>query len=358
MVVGGTVSFNLSDASPAAATGSPVQWQALLSSITLEQYQAYTNGSGGGGSGGGGGAGGGSITQSIKANAEAPQAAALGKGAVGQWENCSAQCTFNGLAGGAYTFQARGIDAAGNAGPASEPYPLQVTGASSSGLPTWAIAVIAGVGGVAVILAAVAICCCCRRSRAAAAARPPPGAISSSAVYSSYPPHAANGWGGQPPAAYSSPPPPYYYQPTNGYFNGGTAWGGASQNGRAALPPPQDPVEAQELALALAASERQARLDREALGAFERSPAPPPAVDHDAELRAAIEASLYEPRRPPPPPPPPGADDLDEEAQLRVAMEASLREQRVRAASPGNEVWPPTAPSDGGGSLVEWPPRR
>lgn len=53
--------------------------------------------------------------------------------AVGAWTNCSATCRYQGLASGLYSLQVRAVDAAGNAGNASLPYPFEVRCCSWSG---------------------------------------------------------------------------------------------------------------------------------------------------------------------------------------------------------------------------------
>jgi hypothetical protein len=356
---GGTAVFSLSDASippsQPPTLGSPVQWQTLLQSITQEQFDAYRSGAAGGGAN----TPGPKTVQSLRADTAAAdepaqQAVTLGKGDVGDWANCGDVCTYEGLAGGSYVFQARGTDAAGNAGTASAPYPFQATGAASSGLPSWALPVIAGVGGVALLLILASIVTCCRRRRREAAARPPPGAMhANGAAPYSY----AGGW--DPRQPYQQPPQYYAPSPANGapyaayppYANGGPP----RVAGARALPPPQDAVEAQELALALAASQREAQREREAAAAAQSG-----AGQADAELRAAIEASLREERRRGAGAAPAGVvlTPVDEDAEVRAAIEASLREQgRGDVYGAASVVDWPTAPSASAPSVAgDWPP--
>jgi hypothetical protein len=46
--------------------------------------------------------------------------------AVGSWTNCSAACTYDGLASGFYSLQVRAVDEAGNVGNTTDPYPFEV----------------------------------------------------------------------------------------------------------------------------------------------------------------------------------------------------------------------------------------
>lgn len=55
-------------------------------------------------------------------------ATVLPASAVGSWANCSAECTYEGLATGYYSLRVKAVDAAGNAGNATAPYPFQVGG--------------------------------------------------------------------------------------------------------------------------------------------------------------------------------------------------------------------------------------
>lgn len=364
LISGGQVTFTLIDSTDPGNTGfgSPVQWQGLLQSISDAQYSQYqgmyntsspsNNGSSPGLSPSTGTSGGSVITvptSPSKTSAPAPanlqgaavsavtgvgnitnyvmaatsvNGPALGPGDVGQWTNCSAQCTYAGLSGGKYSFQARGVDQAGNMGQASTPpYPIYLQGASK-GLPTWALAVI--IAGSCVVgltlLAAMWWWCCRRRPTVAHPPRSQPavahGAYGASATY----PIAGATWYGANGGTYPHAPLP---AGMNGY----------RQNGVPATHL-EDPIEAQELALALAASKREGRTRGR------------PTDAEDTELRRALEASMREQRSNP-------FSRDEENAQMRAAIEASLHVDMHAA------TWQPSAPPQSADlSVEEWPPRR
>jgi hypothetical protein len=64
--------------------------------------------------------------RSLLAEGDGGTETVLPASAVGTWTNCSAACTYKGLASGLYSLQVRAVDAAGNQGNASEPYPFEV----------------------------------------------------------------------------------------------------------------------------------------------------------------------------------------------------------------------------------------
>jgi len=380
--LGGSVEFNVTDSSDAANPGaaSPVQWQGFLKSISDEEYQQYvkagpalpsTNG--------------GTAVQSLRVairsqNGDAP--APLSRGDVGQWANCSSSCVYDGLKGGAYAFQAKGTDAAGNAGEPSAPYPFMLEGSSKS-LPTWALAtIIAGSCIVGFILLGMLWWCCWKRPRRAQAmGRPPTGTITSSAAepyYGAYPPvaygHANGNSNGSYPYSSTSPAAGWGAYPANGAISSST-YGGRNSNsgdggsiyGTVAIP--EDPIEAQELALALAVSKQQQELARQQCRA---ATAPALVVadvadDADDELRRAIEASLRDSqqiRNPTGNSPASGRfpEDASYDAEMRTAIQASLQEEAQRAQEEAFFGWAMSPGTSGGvpdaDNSVDWPPRR
>ena len=377
---GGTVVFGLVDDTDRAApgAGSPVQWQGLLL-----KGDGSSSGSGSGSDSGSGGTTTPPVstsststtkmyipeairTDNASTSTPTPQEVVeLGMKNVGVWSNCSASdCTYSGLKGGTYSFQARGVDVSGNVGdPTTPPLTFTVEGASG-GMPTWElVAIIAGsvVGGVLVCL--VLWQCCCR-SRRGSSGTLNTAMISSSGTTSPPPPpgYYGNGIGG------AGPPPPYLtgngYHPPNGTANGyhGSTVNGyaANVNGSAYLTTPtnmntrvvpQDPIEAQELALALAASEREAQRQRQ----------PAVATATDEQLEAAMKASLEEDER--------RKRAEREDAELRAAIEASLAEEERKRRLQEQQWWAPSAPVPSATGSVyssnpnpyaaeEWPPRR
>jgi subtilisin family serine protease len=316
---GGTVAFEFGDSTVAEkhpdqpTLGAPVAYWVLLTQVS----DALPSGGAGAGAGAGNTLQGTLLDASageVRAVTPAPAAlvpgsdagagaapadveVVLGAGDAGEWARCAARCRFEGLAVGSYELSVRGVDAAGN----EQVEAPAVVAFSAEGappappLPTWAIIAIAG-GGAAALAALIALCSCVasRRRRAHA----PTGSLSSSAR-----PIYGGGYG----SSYVAPP-----------YAGGAAGYALAAPYRAA---PPDALEAQQVALALAASQRDAR---ERAARAQRSWAAPLPADTDAELRAAIAASLSEPRRPAPPPPSAPADD---DADMRAAIEASLREQ-------------------------------
>jgi hypothetical protein len=298
---GGTVSFALMDGTDPGNTGwgSPVQWQGLLVPINSSQVQAY-NAAWSGNSVGAGNpstaspttpgfsppgigvntypppspsgpppSGNGNVPGNVSSirsfeTLRGASPATLGPGDLGKWANCSAPgesqyCTYQGLAGGTYAFQARGIDTSGNLGQPSAPYPFELQGASGSGkLPTWAlVAIIAGsvVGGLLIIGALLLCVRSSRRHREAKLA-------------------IAN--------------PQFLTAP------------GTQTNGHSIHQPPYNGVatrrEDQELAMALEASRQQAMLERQRqqqqLELEQRQWADAARNDEEAQIQAAIRASL------------------------------------------------------------------
>lgn len=359
---GGRAVFTLTDltekASPGA--GSPVQWQGLLQTSSDKQQNGTE-----------------ARTTEGASSATATSSAAetyavnirnryrieattveLGRGDIGVWTNCSDDCIYDGLGSGTYTFQARGIDAAGNIGDASNPpYAFQLEGASS-GLPTWALiaiivgSVVAGISGILLLW-----WCCKSTTRK-------PGTLPIGSVPSSARP--MNGhWGNgniPPPYLVGGPTTNGYVAPiTNGYHhsngNGypGTNGAVAATNGRSVVP--QDPIEAQQIALALAASQRASETERR-----KNEMARAAAEEEEAQLRAALAASLAEEQRKRTSAPAVSEDDAD----IRAAIQASLAEQRRQesAAAAYSSYYRPSAPSPSQfssnpyGSVEEWPPRR
>lgn len=63
----------------------------------------------------------------------AGQPTVLPSSAVGTWSNCSASCRYEGLGSGLYSLRVRAVDAAGNAGNETQPYPLEVRGRGGAG---------------------------------------------------------------------------------------------------------------------------------------------------------------------------------------------------------------------------------
>jgi len=344
------VAFNVTDATDAASpgAGSPVQWQGFLQSISQDQLQQYQSSKGGNASTPGASNPDAAIVQSLRASFHtdsASESAPLGTKDVGHWANCSSPCVYSGLKGGAYSFQAKGVDAAGNAGPASSVYAFQLQGADK-GLPTWALAtIIAGSCVVGIALLALLFCWCRRNKRTVDMGRPTGSAPSYYGSSMGPYPYA----GGRPPTGYSNGysagsgyHPDVYSRPgagweaynatTGGYVSSSSSRDSAS--GHTTVTVPEDPIEAQELALALAASQRQ-----QSAGAGVVTPVHEPYTDD--ELRQAIEASLREAQNPAPP--------TDSDAELRAAIEASLEEQAQRARQqamfPGwgqyYDRWPP-----------------
>ena len=148
VVAGGSVEFNITDGMQEAG-GSPVMWQGYLSldSTSIDDQPAETSSS----------VNQGTMIKSVDAGKP------LGRGDLDQWSDCTTKsCTYEGLGGGTYTFVARGIDAAGNQGPDSDPWTFRLAGASDS-LPTWALIVIIVASCVGAILIAGALWCCLRK---------------------------------------------------------------------------------------------------------------------------------------------------------------------------------------------------
>ena len=365
---GGRVVFTLVDMTEMAApgSGSPIQWQGLLqtnsdkggggSQTNGTQDKSSTEGTLG------------ATTETYAVNIRSSYrieatTVELGKSALGVWSNCSDDCVYSGLSGGTYSFQARGIDAAGNLGNASQPtYTFQLEG-STSGLPMWAmIAIIVGsvVAGIAGILL-LWWCCCKSRTTKSRPNTLPNGAIPSSNI----PMNGYNGVMGM------SPPPPYlvggansingYGSITNGYHHTNGNSNGYVGHSMQQPQMANDPIEAQQIALALAASQRDSQTSQR--GLRQSSSTNRSRVDEEeAQLRAAMAASLEEERRRAR-----GGDRVTDDAELRAAIEASLAEQQRRGGSQlrsTNNNWPPSAPAPSQfsvnpyGSTEEWPPRR
>lgn len=305
---GGTVSFGLVDGTDPGNTGwgAPVQWQGLLVPINASQVQEYNaawSGSSIGASNpsnlspspptgpppmigvttyppspppGTGSSNLGSNVSSIRsyentlrASSSSSSSSALGSGDLGKWSNCSSApggsqyCTYQGLAGGTYAFQARGIDMAGNQGQPSAPYPFELQGASgSSALPTWAlVSIIVGsvVGGLLLIGALLLFVRSMtrRRRREAKIANPPQFLATGSAA-----------------------------RPMNGNGNPMMVYGVSS------------PREDQEMAMALEASRQQDVVERQRRQYQEQQQqmqwAAAARNDEEAQIQAAIRASLQD----------------------------------------------------------------
>ena len=173
-----------------------------------------------------------------------------------------------------------------------------------------------------------------------------------------------NGWN-----SYGSAPPPVYMNgTTNGYHQNGyqANGGGTYQNGTAAhghIQIPEDPIEAQELALALAASNAQQQRQNSSSTAYQTGTLPiVQPGNEDAELKAAMEASLAEEQR--------RRNQSvastvlsSDDAELNAAIQASLEEQRRQQqqyTASGWQEMPATAPpppSYSANPFAEWPPR-
>jgi hypothetical protein len=381
---GGRVVFSLSDSTEKdnPGAGSPVQWQGLLKSVSEDEFSSYSRTSDTSQA-----AGAPSIIKrfttkmSAVTKNEAPpdEDIQLGRGDLNTWTNCSSECTYDGLGSGAYLFQARGIDASGNLGEATTPPVAFKMEGVPSGLPTWAlIAIIVGSVVIGIALLAILWTCCCKNNT-----RPhknngvvPNGVIASNggngyAYSNGYLDGQINGWN-----SYGSAPPPLYMNDSgNGYqngfypaaaavsMNGGNNRMTASPLGDAAsgrIQIPDDPIEAQELALALAASnaqaQRQQQQQQQQTGGFGTAvQVGQPASHEDAELKAAMEASLAEEQR--------RRNNSSiavlssDDAELNAAIQASLEEQRRYTAS-GWEQPPPVASAPPQSNpFAEWPPR-
>lgn len=360
---GGFVQFNLTDTTDGndPGLGSPVQWQAVLNSISTEQYESYFNTSSSPSNPPSTPAttasfDGSSSSDAVRMtpspqNGDQPPLSAVDNGSAsvpsnGDWKNCSSAasslsgCEFEGLHQGAYTFQARGIDSAGNIGPASEAYPFQVEGVSNA-LPLWAlIAIIAGSCAVGFAALLILWQCCCRRSNVNAERISTTSLLSSSSTSSMSRPYSGTMYdsGGY------NVPSPYgtanggvagygYPYPDGRVVNGYSgAWNSGSQRVHDV---PRDPVEAQQLALALAASERDAQVQRQP-----QQPIPQQTpYREDVELRRAIEASLREQSLR-------SQRNLNvhsgnggvEDEELRRAIQESLREQQNPFNNNGNNA--------------------
>jgi Subtilase family/PA domain len=413
---GGRIVFSLSDTTEkqAPGAGSPVQWQALLKSVSEEEFKSYSRSS---------------DTQQGTAAAAAPSvirmeamtapsttdttipttttrttsdndSVELGRDNLNKWTNCTSDCTFNGLGSGAYLFQARGVDASGNVGEATTPPVAFKMEGVSSGLPTWAlIAIIVGSVVVGIALLAILWSCCCKSRRNMNSGNSggsglPNGVIASngngypmtgngySNGYANGTGTTSNGW-----SSYGSAPPPLYMNGSggttangysnniNGYANGTTGYNYSSNvNGRTTSPLgtaasnghiqiPEDPIEAQELALALAASNAQQQRQQQQQASAVTYPTFGSAVvptprNEDAELRAALEASLAEERSRTS-----AAAISSNDDDLHAAIQASLEEQRRQQeqlyTASGWQQPPssaPPAPSPHN-PFAEWAPR-
>ena len=318
---GASVGFTLVDGSLGASEGaaSPVQWQALLKKLTDEELEAYRSpiieGDGNGESNSSISISGNykelekyhsNTTQnnalqhpSFKANyLRNDEALKLGPDAIGSWVNCTgmSSCDFDGLDGGAYVFQSRGIDLAGNIGEPSETYAFELEGENGSeGLPLWAlIAIIVG-GVVFFLLSAFILLRMCRRYSKKPDSQIPHGAVpmpSQSGGYTYHAPpstfyQASNGHHIRP----NSVNPNYRYQ--NGLSNRGafpSQYGAPISNEtNTANGLPEDPVEAQQLALAIALSQSDSQNISNQFSSkniYDRN--------EDQDMRRAIEDSLRE----------------------------------------------------------------
>ncbi len=159
VVAGGSVEFNITDGMQGNG-GSPVVWQGYLSldSTSIDDQPAETSSS----------AGPGAAIKSVDAKP-------LGPDNVDQWANCTTtRCVYEGIGVGTYTFVARGVDAAGNEGPESEPWTFRLAGASNS-LPTWALIVIIVASCVGALLIAGVLWCCLRKPSASRQNKDRPG---------------------------------------------------------------------------------------------------------------------------------------------------------------------------------------
>lgn len=221
VVAGGSIEFNVTDGMQDAG-GSPVMWQGYLSldSTSIDDQPADTSSS----------ASSGNIIKSI-------DAAKLGRDDVDLWANCTTTgCAYEGLGVGTYTFVARGVDAAGNQGPDSEPWTFRLAGASDS-LPTWALIVIIVASCIGAILIAGALWCCLRKPSTARQNKDRP--VPQTYDVNSYATNVAGFQNSYQPNGYQQSS----YQPNgyqSGYIAGARPFAGAVN----------DPIEAQRQALA------------------------------------------------------------------------------------------------------------
>jgi hypothetical protein len=378
---GGRVVFSLSDTTEKnnPGAGSPIQWQGLLKSITDEEFDSLSrtsDNSQGAATSGGEAA---SIIKmkntmmaTTRANADIVE---LGRGDLNEWNNCTSECTYNGLGSGAYVFQARGVDASGNVGDATTPPIAFKMEGVSSGLPTWAlIAIIVGSVVVGIALLAILWSCCCSKNSQSKMNSLPNGVIASGypAVGNGTNGHNPNGWNN-----YGSAPPPVYMNGA-GYQNGdynGTAYYSTTMNGNGRtrtgtsngrIHIPDDPIEAQELALALAASNAQQQQQQQQHVSSYQSVVPirtDRSTNEDAELKAAMEASLAEEQRRRSSGAVASQALSSDDAELTAAIQASLEEQRRQQEMYTASGWesmataPPASAPPSSNPFAEWPPR-
>lgn len=384
---GGQIVFSLSDTTEEdnPGAGSPIQWQGLLESISEDEFGSITGTSDipqGTATSGGEAASIIKMKNTIMATSSAnDDIIELGRDDLNEWANCTSECTYNGLGSGAYVFQARGIDASGNVGDATTPIAFQMEGASS-GLPTWAlIAIIVGSVVIGIALLAILWSCCCSKNSQNKINSLPNGVIASGnggGYPGGYPVgygangH-ANGWN-----SYGSAPPPVYMNGTgyqNGGFNGanGTGYYNSTMNGNGRahsgtsngrIQIPDDPVEAQELALALAASNAQERQQQQRVSPYQGvAPIPSGRSNEDAELTAAMEASLAEEQRRRSSGVVASQAMNNDDSEFNAAIQASLEEQRRQQEQYTASGWqsmataPPASAPPSSNPFAEWPPR-
>lgn len=380
---GGRIVFSLSDTTEKnnPGAGSPVQWQGLLKPLSDDEFTSLSPTSD---SSQGVATSGGAVPAIIRMKntiMATPRSnddtVELGRGDLNEWTNCTSECTYNGLGSGAYVFQARGVDASGNLGdPTTPPIAFKMEGVSS-GLPTWALnAIIVGSVVIGIALLAMLWSCCCSKKYQNKNNSLPNGVIASSNGDGGYPgrypggyPVAngtnshANGWN-----SYGSAPPPVYMNGTsyqNGYLNGHSNGNGrtssTTSNGHIQIP--DDPIEAQELALALAASNAQHQQHH--VASYQGSvPIPTDrSTNEDAELTAAMEASLAEEQRRRSSGAVASQEMSSDDAELNAAIQASLEEQRRQQLQYTASGWesmataPPASAPPSSNPFAEWPPR-
>lgn len=367
--VSSTLVLEFEDAAPgvAAGAGSNVTWNVFTTKQTEEEWMAIRNGTAALEGGSSGNAGiqvlsvdntttnnnnrkllqnegvDTSIDQSnssitTPANQQQPPSSLapnqLGKDNLDEWANCTSPCTIKGLRSGYYAMQVRGTDDAGNQG-GSSPIILFNVDTSldpDSGLPDWALYTIIGVSVAAgvIIIATIGRCVYVRKrnkrlgisgGNSRAQLNGPQGALTTSdfASYSFAPSSGyhggsafdtstANGGGlnGSFTSPYASNPYGYMYTPPQVAPTVVGAGGGGA-------------VDSQQMAYALAASQRGGGRVNGGGGGT------------DAEMRAAIQASLEEEQRRNRS----GGVEVvgNDDEMLRAAIEASLREQQYQRNS-------------------------
>ena len=251
VVSGGSVSFNITDGMQDMG-GSPVLWQGYLSldSTSIDEWPVNTTTS---------------LSTGITIKS-LDTSKPLGRGDIDKWANCTLTgCTYTGLGVGTYSFVARGVDAAGNQGPTSEPWTFRLAGSSNS-LPTWALIVIIVASCVAVILIAGGLWCCLRKP---SASRQNKVDFAQTFEVNSYATTGAGYHNGYQQNGYQQ----YGYQ-QNGYQQNGAIAGARPFAGAV-----DDPIEAQRQALAQYSNDRHR-------GIIQGQ------VDEDEELRLAMALSM------------------------------------------------------------------